>query len=93
MREVRRIETIKVRNMCVKNDYYTRGTCEEYENMFNMCRVENATTDIIEGIAYDILVHSDIHDLKEKFGCLTCELVSNIMFELINDCTVTCTEQ
>lgn len=89
MKEVRKIKKMAVRNMCIENGYYTRGAVDEYDNMFTMCDVENASTDIIEEIAYDIVVHSDIHELKKRFGCLTCELVSNVMFELINDCTVT----
>lgn len=89
MKEVRKIQKAKVRTMCIENEYYTRGTCEEYESMFEMCEAENASTDIIENVACDIVAHSDIHELKKRFGCLTCELVSNVMFELINDCTVT----
>lgn len=89
MKEVRKIKKMAVRNMCIENSHYTRGTVDEYDNMFTMCDVKNATTEDIEEIAYDIVVHSDIHELKAKFNCLTCELVSNIMCDIINNCTVT----
>lgn len=89
MKEVRRIQIDRVRNMCIRNDYYTSGTCEEYGAMFEMCKVENPTTDDFERIARDIFNHSDKEKLLERVGMQSRSFIREcIMFELINDCTI-----
>lgn len=88
MKEVRRIEIDKVRSMCIRNNYYTLGTCEEYAAMFELCRTENPTTQNFEEIAIDILGHSDAYSLTKRTGLAYRELLKCVMFELINDCTI-----
>ena len=85
--EIRRIETGRVRAMCIRNDYYTQGTCEEYDNMFKMCE----SNDVL-AIANDILEHSDKQRLVNRYGCSEREVLENICFGLINDCSFTCVE-
>ena len=85
--ETRRIDTGRVRSMCINNDYYTRGTCKEYDNMFKMCANCSVLT-----IAKDILEHSDKEKLKYTYGCSETEVLENICFGLINDCSYTCVE-
>ena len=89
MKEIRKIQIDKVRSMCIRNDYYTHGTCEEYAEMFEACNVENPTTEDFAEIATDILYHSDKRKMKESTGLSIQELRKCIMFELINDCTIT----
>ena len=89
MKETRKIQIDKVRSMCIRNDYYTHGTCEEYAEMFEMCKVENPTTEDFAEIATDILYHSDKRKMKESTGLSMQESRKCIMFELINDCTIT----
>lgn len=43
-----------LRNLCIKNNWYTRGTIEEYENLFRMN--ENHAT--YADLAMDIFIHS-----------------------------------
>lgn len=88
MKEVRRIQADKVRSMCIRNDYYTHGTCKEYADMFELCEVENPTIEDFAEIAWDIYYNSDWRGMKERTGLTSKELARGIMFELINDCTI-----
>ena len=89
MKEVRKIEIDKVRSLCIRNNYYTEGTCEQYAAMFELCRTVNPTTDDFEEIATDIMEHSNTGDWSERLGLPELAMIECIMFELINDCTIT----
>lgn len=49
-----------VRSVCVEHNYYTRGSNDDYENMFEMCGY--VTPDTLEAIATDIYNHSYTED-------------------------------
>lgn len=49
-----------VREVCIRHQYYTRGDCEAYQNMFECCGYVNA--DSLEEIAKDIKDHSNTED-------------------------------
>ncbi len=52
-----------VRNLCIRHDYYTRGTCKDYENMFSMiAEDEDIDYEVLSKVATDILEHSDTDD-------------------------------
>lgn len=91
LKETRKIDHLKVRSLCVKNNYYTCGTNEEYNKMFSHCKGK-MTIKKIEYIANDIFNHSDIETFKSTYGCSDEELIENIAFELINDCCYTTVE-
>lgn len=60
--EIQRLSVSDVRSVCCENSLYTRGTNEQYEEMFDMVRAL-ADKQIITGtdlypIALDILRHS-----------------------------------
>lgn len=86
--ETRMFNTDKVREMCINNDYYARGTNEAYYNMFCMC--ENSCN-VLE-IAKDILEHSDKEKLMYRSGSTEKEVLENICYGLINDCSFVCVE-
>lgn len=88
MKEIRRIQTDRVRNLCIENNYYTKGTCEEYAAMFDLCRTVNPSTNDFEQIAVDIMEHSDVQDWCERSGMPPMAMVECIMYELINNCTI-----
>lgn len=84
--EHRTLSADKLRALCIKNDWYTCGDCEEYENLFNRLHDENGdrvemTTEKLAEIASDILEHSD-----------TDYNIPNIMFELARACFTYFTE-
>lgn len=91
LKETRKIDHLKVRSLCVKNNYYTCGTNEEYGKMFSHCKGK-MTIRKIENIAKDIFNHSDVETFKNRYGCSDEELIENIAFELINDCCYTTVE-
>ena len=49
-----------VRKMCIANDLYTCGDCDEYETMLNTVRstAGNPTLDVLYTVAKDIAEHS-----------------------------------
>ena len=47
-----------VRKMCIANDLYTCGDCEEYETMLNTVRANAPTLDVMYTVAKDIAEHS-----------------------------------
>ena len=65
--ETRNLSSSKLRAICIENDWYTCGTCEEYSRLFdrlydeNGCP-ENMTTEKLAEIAADIMEHSEITD-------------------------------
>lgn len=74
-REKRVLTAEDVREVCIQEEWYTRGTIEEYDALLNSIPDENLTTKEIVRIAEDIIVHSD-----ETLG-LTVETVG---FALMN---------
>ncbi|MGN1368453.1 MAG: hypothetical protein ACI4WX_06275 [Aristaeellaceae bacterium] len=61
--ERQHLSTCAVREMCIKNDLYTRGTNEQYEAMFGLVIAlypkSIITADDLAPIAADILAHSN----------------------------------
>jgi hypothetical protein len=83
MKETRKISMSDVRTECIKNNWYTNGDCEAYDNMLTFVNsLEHATTNDLEKIATDIKEHSTTD----------CE-IEDIMFGLANDCCITVFER
>ena len=74
----RRWTAMKVRQVCVDNDLYTCGDCEEYSHMLDRVRELEPTYENICVISKDIMAHS-----KDQ-------TVTNIMY-LLENCAVTTT--
>lgn len=92
-KEVRNIYSDKVRSLCIKESYYTRGTCEQYMHLLNdLCDKEGAM-DELEEIAEDIVKHSDTESHCEQYGGSEEEMIENLLFELINECCVVTVER
>lgn len=84
-KEVRIIRHDSVRSMCIKEEYYTRGTNTEYSNLlFNLCDNDNASLEDLEKIAVDILEHSDWEKKAAEYGASYDELVRSVMTNLLN---------
>lgn len=89
IKETRKIDAYKVRQMCIKDNYYTRGTNEDYTNLLmNLCEMD-ADTYTIYIIATDIIEHSDYEKKMNEYGCTLEELTTYIMENLINECCYT----
>ena len=79
--ETRTLFWSDLRSLCIKHDWYTRGTNEEYAAMLDSlcddmgCPVPMTTEKLAE-IATDIYEHSTITDYT----------ITSIMFELAKSC-------
>lgn len=63
--EQRRIGAEDLRTLCILHDWYSRGTCKEYDKLFQKaCSIDNLTTEDIADIAEDIIEHSDEETLE-----------------------------
>lgn len=84
--EVTKIRMEKVRAKCIERDWYTRGTCDEYDVMLRMCQRdwEDApySIQLLERIAEDIYEHSN----PDRWEGYDEDPILNIMFELKADC-------
>lgn len=87
IKEVRRIDTSKLRSMCINNGWYTAGNTEDYSNMFKMCG-KSFTVNRLYQIAKDIYEHTNVDRALQ--GCSRDysddENILNMMV-YINDCT------
>lgn len=89
MIRVRRwLDSSKVREMCIRYDYYTCGDCESYERMLrNADNIETETEmQEVKQIAIDIFDHSAL----SKRGCdnyTAKDCIEGIMYGLLSECT------
>lgn len=76
MKETRKLNSVKVREVCINQDWYTAGDNESYDNMFSFIRtLHNVSTEDLQTVATDIKENSDTeHDIED------------IMFVLANEC-------
>lgn len=81
----RRLDSIDIRSVCVKNNYYTLGSLEEYNNILNYAN-RNCQTNVrecdIEYIAKDIFKHSNIEELCINRNKEPMEIYLDIISEL-----------
>ena len=81
IREIKSIDTDKVRMVCIQHGLYTRGTNEEYTNLFKMCK-EEVTTELLYKLAVDIVEHSRSWNTDN-------EQITNVMYLLNKHAVVT----
>lgn len=70
--------------MCVQNNFYTKGSINEYQAMFDMIRRLKPSVQNIYAVALDIAKHSKL-DADYTFN----ENVAHIMYCIKNDVCVT----
>lgn len=80
-KETRTLAADKLRSLCIKNNWYTCGTNEEYSRLFDRLTdccgyPENLTTEKLAEIAIDIWEHSRITDYT----------IETVLFELARNC-------
>ena len=75
--ETRTMSACDLRGLCIRHNWYTCGTCEEYDRLFDRlydsdgCPV-HLTTEKLAEIAADIMEHSRITDYT----------ITSVMYEL-----------
>lgn len=77
VRETRRMCSDDLYRLCVDNEWYTRGTNQEYTRMLEFARdLTNITAEDIVAIAADIKHHSDTERSTESI----CHLLAQLCF-------------
>lgn len=72
-----------VRQVCIQNQYYTRGTNEEYLDLFNIVRSFSTVDDTqLFIVAQDIYNHSDVERIMNGGGVDECGVMESILFNL-----------
>ena len=79
--ETRILTADALRQTCIKHNWYTRGTCREYEALFDKLHDGqghqiNMTTEKLVEIAEDIWEHSRIEEYR----------LEDVLWELANVC-------
>ena len=69
VKEIKRIDTDKLRHICINNNWYTCGSNADYMNMFKMCEKDNISTNQLYKITKDIYEHTDVESAIN--GCST----------------------
>lgn len=90
--EHRTLSACDLRSLCIKKNWYTHGTNEEYYNLFRMLTQDyhevEMTTEKLAEIATDIFNHSDEDDCTD--GYLS---IPDIMYDLAKACSTVFIEQ
>ena len=84
MKEFRRIDASKVRSLCIEYDFYTCGTCADYDNLLlNLCdRDREIDLAALIEIATDIVEHSSNRVLNNFED----DKVKAVLWYLGNEC-------
>ena len=85
IREKRRVDASKVRGICIRQDWYTNGTNEDYTNMLMMAENSDGSADSIYEIAKDIFNNSDMSRYASDYT--DADLIENVMHYIVNDAT------
>jgi hypothetical protein len=90
--ERRTLDASELRNLCIRKNWYTNGTTEEYCNLFDMLThnffYAEMTTEKLAELATDIYNHSDADDCTDGYLEIT-----DIMFDLAKACHTVFIEQ
>jgi len=68
IKEVRLLAPFKLRSLCIKQNWYTKGTNPEYDHLLRDLThngKEHMTTEDIEAVARDIMEHSYIDEEQD----------------------------
>lgn len=81
MKIVEQIKAEKIRTLCIREEWYTDGTNDDYCEMLDFANDEIPDVNVVEAIARNIAIHSHI-EMNDT------ESIANIMYHIINDCVI-----
>ena len=67
-----------IRELCIREQYYTRGDNESYDKMFQFIRDNEPTDTNIYLVALDIFNHTDVDERCEMYGADEGEVLCGI---------------
>ena len=80
--ETRTLSMDDLRKLCIKNNYYTKGTIDEYDRFLTSVKGVEMTKDKIYSLAVNIFTHSDIGSNV----LLTDVIIASIMYNIAEIC-------
>ena len=83
-----RMDVDEVRAFCIRNSFYTRGDCLQYEKMFGMVRKYTGNVSDLLAIASDIYYHSDSDRVYELTGYEGNTAIVHLMNYIDSKCIV-----
>lgn len=89
MKAERRLKYDAIRRMCIRNRYCTCATNEEYEPIIHESLDEELTLERALNIARRIYCLSDIEKIKRQTGQSNLEVLRDICWYIINECSTT----
>lgn len=89
--QVYEIDTDKLRQFCINNNFYTQGDCEAYSKMFGMARKYAGGIEVLIDIAEDIYAHSSGDSLRTftYSGLHRKDVICDLMTEIYRNCVDT----
>lgn len=69
-----------LRQLCISNNWYTKGDCNSYSKMLSKAGKSNITTNDIVEIAKDIYSHSNLQDMDFTSLCFMIADISYTFF-------------
>lgn len=83
----RTIDSSQLHFLCVRNEWYSKGTNEDYGELFSkVFNLENVSDMDIYNIAKDILDHNNKDDYIKESGLNEKQLIQSIMYEVNTIC-------
>lgn len=87
-RPLYRIDWTKVRGLCIKQEWYTRGCNAEYDHMLlELIPEEPAELETVYLVAEDIYDHSDRERIMDETGFNEDEVINMIAELIVNECS------
>lgn len=77
------IHSSELRALCIKKEWYTQGTNEDYDKLFRkVFNMQNISDMDIYNIAKDIVEHSNKDKLLSECGLNEKRLIESFMYEI-----------
>ena len=83
--EMKQWSSSDVMQVCIKHNYYTCGTCGEYEKMLDFVRDNSYNLKNAYYVARDIARHSDLTTYGYKEGSTEPEVIESILWAIGNE--------
>ncbi|MDE7477164.1 MAG: hypothetical protein K2M91_04300, partial [Lachnospiraceae bacterium] len=76
-----------LRNLCIEKQWYTRGSCDDYEKLLSMTKdgEKHITTDDIVVIAEDIMAHTNDPERNLESYCFEIARATLTFFESVSE--------
>lgn len=78
----------KLVKFCISRNFYTSGSCVEYEKMLSMTEMVNPPQEVYFLIGIDILSHSKIESIEKCYSGDEVDQWEAVVSDLMRECVV-----